>query len=558
MKKFTFLSLAVAMAATMSATGILQSNVTRLQSPMKKQCSLQERISKATEGDVLQAKIAGKRSVRTADAEAPISEPPAGTVFENMYVTSKAYGLGWGDVYYEEVDGGLGGVDVADDGYVYVQGPLSQAYVWSLGKPWIKCEKQTADTIVMHLPQVYCIDGGDPYYLYRMAYDAENKTFVTDSVCQDVKFVWKDNTLTQADDAVIGLCDATGDWFFMADYEISYKVNTDVPCTVPADAVKSVYKMTFNEDAKDLTAKTSAMVNVFKSGSDLYIDHLSAQLTDAAIKCSVSDGKVTVPTRQYLGADEYYNSHVYVLTGDAFVQTQDESSFFNYELMPSIQMNVAESGNNFAAEYPTSLVVNAGPNSLYIISDVVAPAFEEMEDKPMTPADPIFTAEDITKSTNFHKLKFTIPTVDVNGKDMNTNELYYNVYYNDAPYEFTPELFIGLTESITDIPYAFSDSYYDIIFSASTGRHTVYFYDKEYKKIGVQSIYRGGGEEHRSNVVYVVVSPTSISDVDASRTVKSVSYYNVAGQQIAEPASGVCIKRIQYADGTVKAEKVIK
>jgi len=32
----------------------------------------------------------------------------------------------------------------------------------------------------------------------------------------------------------------------------------------------------------------------------------------------------------------------------------------------------------------------------------------------------------------------------------------------------------------------------------------------------------------------------------------------VAGQQIAEPASGVCIKRIQYADGTVKAEKVIK
>ena len=281
-------------------------------------------------------------------------------------------------------------------------------------------------------------------------------------------------------------------------------------------------------------------------------------LADAVIKCSVSNGKVTVPTRQYLGADENYNSHVYVLTGDAFVQTQGESSFFNYELMPSIQMNVAESGNNFAAEYPTSLVVNAGPNSLYIISDVVAPAFEEMEDKPMTPADPIFTAEDITKSTNFHKLKFTIPTVDVNGKDLNTNELYYNVYYNDAPYEFTPELLIGLTESITDIPYAFSDSYYDIIFSASTGRHTVYFYDKEYKIIGVQSIYRGGGEERRSNVVWVVNPATSITDVAASRPVKSVDYFNMAGQRISQPTAGICIKRVVYADGSVEAEKVVK
>ena len=60
-------------------------------------------------------------------------------------------------------------------------------------------------------------------------------------------------------------------------------------------------------------------------------------------------------------------------------------------------------------------------------------------------------------------------------------------------------------------------------------------------------------------MVWVNRPVTGIDDVNADmREVKSVSYYNVAGQQIAEPASGVCIKRIQYADGTVKAEKVIK
>lgn len=559
MKKFTFLSLAVAMAATMSASGMMQGNVTRLQGPMKKQCSLHERISKSAEGDVLQAKIAGKRAVRTADTgESPVSNPPAGTVFENMYVTSQAYGLGWGDIYYEDVDGGLGGVDVANDGFVYVQGPLSQAYVWGLGKPWIKCEKQTGDTIVMHLPQVYCIDGGDPYYLYRMAFDEENSTFVTDSVNQDVKFVWKDNTLTQADDAVMGLCDATASWFYMADWNISYKVNTDVPLTVPEGATKSLYKMTFNNEPKDLTATSSTMVNAFASGSDLYIDHMEEGLADAVIKCSVSNGKVTVPTRQYLGADENYNSHVYVLTGDAFVQTQGESSYFNYEAKPSIEMPISESGNGFAAAYPASFIVNAGPNSLYIIADIVAPSFEQMEDNPMTPADPEFTSDDIRVSTNFHVLKFLIPTVDVEGKELNINNLYYNIYYNDAPYQFTPELFIGFTEPMTDLPYSFVDSYYDVYLSSSTGKHSIYFYDMGYSKVGVQSIYRGGGEEHRSNVVWVNNPATSIADVAASPAVKSVDYFNLAGQRISEPAAGVCIKRVVYADGTIQAEKVVK
>ena len=556
MKKCTlFVAAMVLFAAASWAGGLRLAGVAQNQVPIKKQCSLSQRIAQSGEG-VLALKKAAKPM---ADVGTVISDAPAGTVYENMYVNSEAYGLGWGDAYYQKVDGGLGGVDVANDGFIYVQAPISQAYIWGLGSPWLKCEKKEGDVIVMHLPQLYCIDAGDPYYAQRLVPSANGKTFVVDSTTQDVKFTWKDNKLTQVDDCLVGLCDATGGWFYMGDFNIKYTINPDKPIVKPEGLTKATCKMEYKSDAKDLTAEKFVMVNVFNADGKVYVDHMEKGLPDAVMCGTVSaDGKsVEVPAKQYLGIDLEYNAHVYVLTGNAKIDgAGTEKPFFNYDKTASIKLTRDASGK-MAAEYPASLVVNCGRENLYIISDYVAPRFVPQEDKAMTPADPVFTADDIRPSTNFDLVKFVLPVKDVDGNDLNVNELYYNVYYNDAPYVFTPEVFKGLTAPMTDIPYAFSDTEFDIY--PSGGKHTIYFYDKNYTKLGVQSIYRGGGEERRSNVVWVNRPVTGIDDVNADmREVKSVSYYNVAGQQIAEPTSGVCIKRIQYADGTVKAEKVIK
>ncbi len=558
MKKFTFLVAALALCCvTGSASDLLLPGVARNHAPIKRQCSLGERVAKSGDAGVMALKKA-KRSASATDTV--VADAPAGKVLDNMYVNSEAYGLGWGSAYYQKVDGGIGGVGEANDGFVYVKAPISQAYVWGLGSPWIKCEKREGDVIVMHLPQLYCIDAGDPYYVQRLVPNADGSSFVPDSTTQDVKFTWKDNVLTQVDDCLVGLCDADGSWFYMGDYNIKYTVNTDQPAIKPADAKKALCKLTYKSDASDLSAEKFSMVNVFNSDNDLYVDHLEKGLPDAVIHATMaSDYKsVEVPTRQYLGVDPEYNAHVYLLTGNAKVETEGENTYFNYDKTDHVTMTVDNDGN-VSATYPASLVVNCGRDNLYIITDLVAPRLTAQEDKAMTPADPQFTASDIRVSTNFDVLKFLIPTVDVDGNDLNVNNLYYNVYYNDAPYVFTPEVFKGLTQSMTDIPYSFSDTEYDIFLSTSTKKSNIYFYDQGYDKIGVQSIYRGGGEERRSNVVYVNRPQSGINDVNADvREVKSVSYYNVAGQQIAEPTTGVCIKRVQYADGTTSTEKVIK
>ncbi|MDO4971665.1 MAG: hypothetical protein Q4E41_06160 [Bacteroidales bacterium] len=56
----------------------------------------------------------------------------------------------------------------------------------------------------------------------------------------------------------------------------------------------------------------------------------------------------------------------------------------------------------------------------------------------------------------------------------------------------------------------------------------------------------------RSNVV------TGVDDVDAAKEVAGVTYFNLNGQQAAEPFSGVNVKVTTYTDGSKQSVKMVK
>lgn len=105
--------------------------------------------------------------------EEPIMDTPEGTLYDNMYASSSAYGLGWGEVYTQNVDGGIGKVVEGTDGNLYIYNPISQGYIWFSILPWIKAEPAGDGKFVVKLPQLYILDAGDPYYAYCMHYDEE-------------------------------------------------------------------------------------------------------------------------------------------------------------------------------------------------------------------------------------------------------------------------------------------------------------------------------------------------------------------------------------------------
>ncbi len=493
--------------------------------------------------------------------EEPIMDVPEGTLYDNMYASSFAFGLGWGDIYIQDVDGGIGKVVEGTDGNLYIYNPISQGYIWFSILPWIKAEPAGDGKYVVKLPQLYIIDVGDPYYAYCMHYDEELGMPVVEEE-GEIEFTWQDGVLTQLGDKFIGLCDATADWFYMADQHIVYAPQTDEITTLPEDMYVQSYTMTYLSDPTDLTKTRETVVSIAIDGEDIYMGNLNDNNPDSYIKGRLADGKAIFPTRQYLGPDAYYNGHIYVLTGDAYVDTETYGSpVFNYNLNDEIVFTVDEDARNIVAEWPAAMITNVGPTTLSILNDYVAPALTAFDEVPAVPANPVFTDEDITinSTAGFTVLHFTIPTVDVDGNKLNENKLYYNILLDDQVYTFDPETYIGFAAAMTDIPYKFQDNVnFDIYIS--NGRHTVYLYTTEFDRVGIQSFYTAGDEVNRSEIVYVN-NPThsGINEFTTGAQVVDTRYYDLTGRELpTSPATGLYLQRATYSDGTTATTKVVK
>lgn len=502
-----------------------------------------------------------KAPARALAEEEPIMDVPEGTLYDNMYATSFAYGLGWGDIYIQDVDGGIGKVVEGTDGNLYIYNPISQGYIWFSILPWIKAEPAGDGKYVVKLPQLYIIDVGDPYYAYCMHYDEDEGMPVVEEE-GEIEFTWQDGVLTQLGDKFIGLCDATADWFYMADQHIVYAPQTDEITTLPEDMYVQSYTMTYLSDPTDLTKTKETVVSIAIDGEDIYMGNLNNNNPDSYIKGHLADGKATFPTRQYLGPDAYYNGHIYVLTGDAYVDTETYGSpVFNYNLNDEIVFTVDEGARNIVAEWPAAMITNVGPTTLSILNDYVAPGLVAFDEVPAVPATPIFTVEDVTvnTTTGFTVLHFTIPTVDVDGNKLNENKLYYNILLDGQVYTFDPETYIGLSSAMTDIPYKFEDNInFDIYIS--NGRHTVYLYTTDYDIVGLQSIYTAGDEVNRSEIVYVN-NPThsGINEFTTGAQIVDTRYYDLTGRELpTAPATGLYLQRATYSDGTTATIKVVK
>ena len=348
----------------------------------------------------------------------------------------------------------------------------------------------------------------------------------------------------------------------MADQHIVYTPQTDEPVTVPDDAYIQSYTMTYLSDPEDLTATKDLVVSIVIDGEDIYMGNLNNNNPDSFIKGTLKDGKATFPTRQYLGVDAYYNGHIYVLTGDAFV---DDVTYgypvFNYNLNNEIVFTVDEEARHMVAEWPAAMVTNVGPNTRLIINDDVAPALTAFDEVPAVPAKPIFLDSDlvINEVSGWTSIRFTIPTVDVDGNKLNVNKLYYNILLDDNVYTFDPETYIGFATAMTDIPYNFEDNInFDIYMTGD--RHTVYLYTTDFATVGVQSIYTAGDEVNRSEIAFVSnPNATGINELNGGAQVISTRYYDLTGRELTTaPANGIYLQRATYSDGTTSTVKVMR
>ena len=83
-----------------------------------------------------------------------------------------------------------------------------------------------------------------------------------------------------------------------------------------------------------------------------------------------------------------------------------------------------------------------------------------------------------------------------------------------------------------------------------TKEYTVFAGGKERGSFTFDDIYK--------DVELLIQNSTAVEELDANKTVASVAYYNLAGQQSAQPMDGVNIVVTTYTDGSTTTAKVIK
>ncbi len=164
--------------------------------------------------------------------------------------------------------------------------------------------------------------------------------------------------------------------------------------------------------------------------------------------------------------------------------------------------------------------------------------------------------------SNYGSFYFDLPTTDVDGNYIDQYYLSYSIYTdNDKIYTFRESDFPNdLTEDVTEIPSS-------IFFNSwNLSSYSAYLYYDEAPlfthQVGIQVFYTIDGVKNASEIVYLEVFPgedpsSSVNEMNAGKQVANVRYFNLAGQEMAQP-SGLTIQVTTFTDGSRTATKVMK
>lgn len=469
---------------------------------------------------------------------------PEGLVTEDYALDVRGYVAGqedWEDEkIYQTVQVGFDGTDV------YIQG-LSY---W-MPEAYVKGTLQDGQIVVPNCQYMGEDDYGYRNYFMSYVWSEEDENYVpsdyalfyydveTRSIVMDEEYMYAETD------------DPTGDTLYDYWYSVTLTPGEAVEpeaVEVPENLVVTEYKMiatSIGSSSEDdgngdnyiiVKDAYSTHVMVGFDGNDVYIQGLSEWLPEAWVKGTLSgNGKtVTIPSGQYLGKYEMelFGVSDYLFISAANSETEEyEDIVFTYDT----------DAKTFSTAQDV-LVLNDDDDTYEWYNDITLTPVVEMAATPATPSVVLIT----TGGEYGASVQFEIPTVDVNGNEMLTSKLSYVIYVekDGQAQKLTLEagVYEKLAEDMTEIPYTFTDEW-DIY----AGGYMIYLNQgadeiSSWTKIGVQSIYTGGGERHESEIGWYEIEDEVYEDgIVGVKSQMSNVIYDMQGRRVSKPTHGLYI-----------------
>lgn len=152
-------------------------------------------------------------------------------------------------------------------------------------------------------------------------------------------------------------------------------------------------------------------------------------------------------------------------------------------------------------------------------------------------------------------LAFAPSEFDADGYILDANKLYYSIYLDDDVLTIDPDEYKLFPYETTEIPFTYSDM---LDFVNYAGMWQVYTFVTGIDRIGVQMIYKGGGEVRKSAITYISATdedPSAVSNVAQTGKVAGVTYTDLSGRRVSRPGKGLFIQTTRLADGTITTSK---
>lgn len=386
------------------------------------------------------------------------------------------------------------GIDGTD---VYVQGTS-----YYMKDAWIKGTLNQDGTVTFATGQYYGIltSSGRDYPMYFQAYDNTLQTSL-DNLTLII------NPLTGTVDwpsvEIMDCGTPTGLDELYQSYQVMQVAPGTAPdiLTPPAGIEDNLveYRMegeAYNYDGSEY-GEYSEPIFIGFDGDDVWVRGVNKDIPETWIKGTRNGNTVTFPTGQKVGI--YY----------ATLTQYYEFYFAGFDTNLSAQADVTMTLDNATGIYTMTSPDIAMINSAWLNIDpnlyFTTLQFVPVPDVAATPAQPTITEVALVDVT-FPYLIVDIPTTDEDGNAILTEKLSYQYYYDInkvvSPLTLSTTQYMRLTADMTEIPYLFTDNYdvYNYMLYLNQDFST-------WNKIGIQSIYRGGGEEKRSEIFWYTIVP---------------------------------------------------
>ncbi len=381
------------------------------------------------------------------------------------------------------------------------------------------------------------------YYAELMTIDENNGAYVPATgdivmTINDKNEIFYEGTANNAFhwNDIIALTDESGAWFGYGEMVATF---TPVPAeeapVIPAHVTRNTYKMTYQDITK--------IVEVGVDGNDVYVTNLPDVSPSLTIKGTLqTNGDITFENLQYMGFNDIKGYNTYFLAFNSKDQVYPAEATFTYDAI-----------NETYTAINQIIIFNTNRSELEYMFIASEPVLEPWEETHVAPADPTIQVIEVGDGIerNYSAMMFTVPSINVDGAYINTENLYYNLLVDDKIVTFTKDEYDRLSvESMTNIPHAYADDWN--IMYMSEDQRLIYFNSINFKTAGIQSVYIVDGQEFRSNVTSInnPNNPNAIEEITNTKPKGEPEYFDLFGRKLTAPQKGINIER--YPDGTTR------